>query len=85
MGQQNGKNGVYVMTGYIRMSAAQVSKTPGLNVRSAADIANVQRDIAQIKHDIQKSSKVVNEHSEPLAVYHGTRGHFTVFDALKLG
>lgn len=55
-------------------------KTPKPNVLSADDIHKIQQDIAKIKSDAEKSSKVVDDNGEPLVVYHGTDVDFTVFD-----
>ena len=37
------------------------------------------------EHDPENASKVVDENGEPLVVYHGTYGDFTVFDKAKIG
>lgn len=47
----------------------------GLNALNAADIKDIQRDLAKIKYDAENSSKVVDENGELRMVYHGRHKH----------
>jgi hypothetical protein len=77
---ERGKNGVYVITHWQTVSAVQMQNTPGRNALSDADKLKIQQDIAKIKSDAEKSSKIVDENGEPLVVYHGSSADFTVFE-----
>ena len=68
-----GENKEFLVTSYqyVRSDALDVSnETPGLNVRNDSDIANVQKEIEEIKSSALNSSKVVDANGEPLVVYH---------------
>ncbi|MBR0361639.1 MAG: hypothetical protein IIX35_04670, partial [Paraprevotella sp.] len=72
---ERGENKEFLVTSYqyVRSDALDVSnETPGLNVRNDSDIANVQKEIEEIKSSALNSSKVVDANGEPLVVYHGT-------------
>ena len=80
---ERGENKEFLVTSYqyVRSDALDVSnETPGLNVRNDSDIANVQKEIEEIKSSALNSSKVVNENGEPMVMYHGTASDITSFD-----
>lgn len=52
-----------------------------LSVRTAA----FKNWFGDWEHDPENASKVVDKNGEPLVVYHGTYGDFTVFDKAKIG
>jgi hypothetical protein len=70
---ERGENKEFLVTSYqyVRSDALDaLNETPGLNVRNDSDIANVQKEIEEIKSSALNSSKVVDENGEPLVVYH---------------
>lgn len=72
---ERGENKEFLVTSYqfVKSDALDASKeTPGLNVRNDSDIANVKKDIENIKETAKNSSKVVDENGEPMEVYHQT-------------
>ncbi len=68
------KSGVFrTFYQFVKSDALDAStETPGLNVRNDSDIANVQKDIKNIKNAAINVSKVVDANGEPMVVYHGS-------------
>lgn len=81
---EKGKDKEFLVTSYqfVKSDALDAStETPGLNVRNDSDIANVQKDIKNIKNAAINSSKVVDANGEPMVVYHGSNWKgITTFD-----
>lgn len=81
---EKGKDKEFLVTNYqfIKSDALDAStETPGLNVRNDSDIANIQKDIKNIKNAATNASKVVDANGEPLVVYHGSNWKgITTFD-----
>ena len=73
---ERGSSGAYCVTKWEIVSAAPMSRAPGLNALSDADIQKIQRDLEKIKSDAKNSSKIVDANGEPRVVYHGTRVAF---------
>lgn len=81
---EKGKDKEFLVTSYqfIKSDALDAStETPGLNVRNDSDIANIQKDIKNIKNAATNASKVVDANGEPMVVYHGSNWKgITTFD-----
>ncbi|WP_270569489.1 PBECR2 nuclease fold domain-containing protein, partial [Coprobacter secundus] len=67
-----GKGKEFVVTAWEKMSSASMINSLRPNVRNALDIANVQKDLREIRETAENSSKVIDENGEPRVVYHGT-------------
>jgi hypothetical protein len=83
---ERGENKEFLVTSYqyVRSDALDaLNETPGLNVRNDSDIANVQKEIEEIKSSALNSSKVVDENGEPLVVYHQTNS--TIYRNVETG
>lgn len=72
---ERGPNKEFLVTSYQfeKSDALDAStETPGLYVRNDSDIANVKKEIENIKNQAKNSSKIVDENGEPMVVYHQT-------------
>lgn len=83
--QRSNRQGFYLHEVEIKKKLEDVFKTSTEGGTPQASRSILALRAEDVKREEENMSKVVDENGEPLVVYHGTRGDFTVFNIEKAG